>query len=87
MMNNTQRMRESRAPLWIWIVYLLVLAASVPWYQSSGDIVRIWLGLPHWVVISYSAYLALAALIVFIASRYWPEPPGDAGSDGSGVEN
>ena len=85
-MNDMQRKREPRSRLWIWVVYLLVLAASVPWYQPAGDTVLLWLGLPHWVVISYTAYLVLTALIVLIASRYWPETPGDEGSDGHGAE-
>jgi hypothetical protein len=53
-------------------VYLALVAASVPWYMPQGPL-RLWLGLPHWVVVSIGAMAAVAAFTVFVVHRYWPE--------------
>jgi hypothetical protein len=53
-------------------VYLALFAVSVPWYLPNGPL-RLWLGLPHWVVISIAAMIAVAAFTVIVVSRYWPD--------------
>ena len=68
---------EPRSRPWIWAVYVLLFAASVPWYLPAGGPVRLWLGLPHWVVISLTAYLAVAMFTAWVVARYWPAPAGD----------
>ena len=64
-------------PGWVWAVYLLLFAASVPWYIPANAPLRLWLGAPHWVVISLLASLAVAVFTVFVIGRFWPdeEPP------------
>ena len=68
---------EPRAHRWIWAVYVLLFAASVPWYLPAGGPVRIWLGLPHWVVISLCACLAVAVFTAYVVARHWPATPVD----------
>jgi hypothetical protein len=51
----------------------VLFAASVPWYLPDGPL-RLWLGLPHWVVISIAAIVAVAAFTVVVVGRYWPDP-------------
>jgi hypothetical protein len=62
---------------WIWLVYVLLFGASIPWYLPKGSSPRIWLGLPHWVVISLLATIGIALFTVFVVHRYWreTEPP------------
>ena len=83
---------EPRSRAWIWVVYVLLFAASVPWYLPAGSPPRLWLGLPHWVVISLAAYLAVAGFTAWVVARYWSVPagpaqdgaePGDAARDGA----
>ena len=57
---------------WIGAVYLVLFAFSVPWYLPFSDPVPLWLGLPYWVVLSVSGYLAIAAFTALVAIRYWP---------------
>ncbi|MCY4658833.1 MAG: hypothetical protein OXF93_03340 [Acidobacteria bacterium] len=75
---------EPRSRPWIWAVYVVLFAASVPWYLPAGGPLRIWLGLPHWVVISLAAYLAVAMFTAWVVARYWSVPadpvPGGAES-------
>lgn len=59
-------------PRWIWLVYLALFAASVPWYVPDGPL-RIWIGLPHWVVLSIAAIAGAALFTVFVVRRYWPD--------------
>jgi hypothetical protein len=59
-------------PRWIWPVYVALFAASVPWYVPDGPL-RIWMGLPHWVVLSIAAIAGVALLTVFVVRRYWPD--------------
>ena len=68
---------EPRSRPWVWAVYLLLFAASVPWYLPAGGPVRLWFGLPHWVVLSLAAYLAVAVFTVYVVARHWPAPPVD----------
>ena len=71
---------EPRSHPWIWVVYVLLFAASVPWYLPAGGPPQLWLGLPHWVVISLSAYLGVALFTAWVVARYWSTPPpGDEG--------
>ena len=62
-----------RFPGWIWTVYLLLFGASVPWYIPANAPLRIWLGLPHWVLISLFATLGVAVFTAFVVHRFWPD--------------
>lgn len=64
-------------PRWIWPVYLALFAASVPWYVPDGPL-RIWIGLPHWVVLSIAAIAGVALFTVFVVRRYWPDESAEA---------
>jgi len=64
-------------PVWIWIVYGLLFAASIPWYLSPSDTPRLWFGVPHWVVISLLVTLAIACFTAFVVWRYWPDTGED----------
>ena len=70
---------EPRSRPWIWVVYAFLFAASVPWYLPAGSPARLWFGLPHWVVLSLTAYLAVAVFTAYVVARYWSVPP--AGED------
>ena len=67
---------EPRSHPWIWVVYGFLFAASVPWYLPAGSPPRLWLGLPHWVVIALAAYLAVAVFTAWVVARYWPAGDG-----------
>jgi len=64
-------------PAWIWLVYVALFSASIPWYLSPMDVPVIWLGLPHWVVISLLSCLGIAVFTAFVIWRYWPESGED----------
>ena len=64
---------EPRSRPWIWLVYILLFGASVPWYLPSGP-ARLWLGMPHWVVISLAASLGVALFTAYVIARYWSAP-------------
>jgi hypothetical protein len=57
-------------PRWIWVVYIVLFGLSVPWYLPDGP-VRIWFGLPYWVVLSLCAVGAVALFTVWVVGRYW----------------
>ena len=67
---------EPRSRPWIWLVYVLLFGASVPWYLPSGPPV-LWFGLPHWVVISLGASLGVAVFTAYVIARYWSEADGE----------
>ena len=58
---------------WIWLVYVLLFALVIPWYLPEGAPLRVWLGLPHWVVISLFVSVAIAVFTAFVIHRYWEE--------------
>ncbi len=57
--------------LWIWIVYLFLFSVSVPWYLPKEIPPKVWLGLPHWVVISLTAIIGITLFTVFVVYRFW----------------
>ena len=78
-------MREPRSHPWIWAVYVVLFGTSVPWYLPADGPLRLWFGLPHWVVISITASIGVAIFTVFVVSRFWSEdavaerPPSEGG--------
>ncbi len=72
---------EPRSHFWIWAVYLCLFAGSIPWYLPEGEPLRLWFGLPHWVVISLAAYLGVALFTVWVVRHYWPVPGDDVPAD------
>jgi len=69
------RMTSGRS--WIWIVYVVLFALSIPWYLPADDTPALWLGLPYWVVISLAACLAIAVFTPFAIRRLWRDDEGD----------
>ncbi len=69
--------REPRSRPWIWAVYVVLFGGSVPWYLPAGGPMRLWFGLPHWVVISIAASLGVALFTLFVISRFWSDTPDD----------
>ena len=68
---GTDRSSDLHRIRWIWIVYILLFALSIPWYLRDPA-PRIWLGLPHWVVLSLAAVVAVALFTAFVTWRCWP---------------
>ncbi len=59
--------------LWIWVVYLFLFSLSVPWYLPKVSSPKVWLGLPHWVVISLTAIIGVTLFTVFVVYRFWSD--------------
>jgi hypothetical protein len=66
---------------WVWVVYLGLYAASIPWYLPPDDRPAIWLGLPYGVVLSLAATTGIAGFTVFVVSRYWRDPAEISSAD------
>lgn len=58
---------------WVWLVYVLLFGAAIPWYLPAGRAPQIWFGLPHWVVISLLATIGIAGFTAFVVHRYWSD--------------
>jgi hypothetical protein len=61
-------------PRWVALVYLLLFAASIPWYLPAAP-VPLWFGLPYWVVVSLGAVAGVAVFTAFVVRRYWRDAP------------
>ena len=74
MVTDTHARGQTRSgpPGWTALVFLALFAASIPWYLPKGGL-RIWLGLPHWVILSLAAIAAVAGFTIFVVRRYWPD--------------
>ncbi len=62
-----------RFPRWIWAVYAVLFALSIPWYLPGIEPVPVWFGVPYWVVICLGVCLAIACFSAFAIHRYWRE--------------
>jgi hypothetical protein len=69
---STRQPTDGQFPRWIWGVYVVLFGASVPWYIRGDAPLRLWFGLPHWVVISLAASFAVALFTAFVVLRLWP---------------
>ena len=58
-------------------MYLLLFGASVPWYLPAAAPMRIWFGLPHWVVISLLATVGVAVFTALVVHLWWPDENGE----------
>ena len=65
--------RRRGFPVWVWAVYAALFGLSVPWYLPADGPLRIWFGLPHWVVLSLAATAAVAVFTAFVVHRLWPD--------------
>lgn len=62
-----------RFPRWIWAVYAVLFALSIPWYIPKLDPMPVWFGVPYWVVLCLGVCLAIACFTAFVIHRYWRE--------------
>ncbi|RMH02674.1 MAG: hypothetical protein D6704_13730 [Nitrospirae bacterium] len=58
-------------PGWVWLAYALLFAATIPWYFPRNQTLLVWLGLPHWTVLSLTATLGVALFTVFVIRKFW----------------
>jgi hypothetical protein len=72
-------------PRWIWFVYVALFGASVPWYLPDGPL-RIWFGLPYWVVISVLAIASVSVFTLFVVQRYWRDDDEESPERGRSME-
>ncbi|GEM_PF-903518 len=72
---------------WIWVVYLVLFGASIPWYLPRGEAPRIWLGLPYWVILSLLATVGIALFTAFVVRRYWSETSPSSGGESGDRES
>jgi hypothetical protein len=63
----------ARFPGWIWLTYLLLFSAAVPWYLPASASRPVWPGFPLWVTVSLAATVAIAVFTAFVIRRYWDE--------------
>ncbi len=70
-------MDEPRSHARVWVVYLLLFGAAIPWYLPASAATTTLLGLPLWVTISLACTLAIAIFTVFVISRYWHDDDED----------
>ena len=65
--------REPIRYRWIWLVYALLYAASIPWYLPAGGELETWVGLPYWALVSLLATVGIAFFTVFVIRRFWDD--------------
>ena len=56
-----------------WLGYVPLFALSIPWYLPADVLPPVWLGLPHWVVISLVVCFLVGVYTVWLIRRCWPD--------------
>jgi polyferredoxin len=64
-----------KARAWVLIVYLILLALTIPWYWPAGD-ARHLAGLPLWVLATLAAVLATSIFTAWVFLRLSDDEPG-----------
>ena len=62
------------------VAIVSLLCLSVPWYFPAGDGRPFVLGLPLWFIVSFSSYVAIAAIVVVTMPLIWDD--GESSTDG-----
>ena len=65
--------REPRRVRWVWLVYLLLYAVTIPWYWPAGFRGPLVAGFPLWVAVSLAGVATLAGWTGWVIHRYWRE--------------
>jgi len=58
-------------PSWVWILYLILFAFSIPWYLPETLSMNLVLGLPLWLVCSVISVVLIAIFTQWIIIKYW----------------
>jgi len=64
---------EPRFHGWVWVTYVFLFCAAVPWYLPDSASRPVWPGFPLWVTVSLAATVGIALFTVFVIRRYWDE--------------
>lgn len=56
-----------------WMLYVLLLTFSVPWYFPAGSGEPLVLGFPLWCFVSLCCYVGVALLTVWRLDRLWDD--------------
>lgn len=67
---------EPRFHGWVWVTYIFLFCAAVPWYLPASASLPAWPGLPLWVTVSVGATVGIALFTAFVIHRYWDEDEG-----------
>lgn len=62
---------EKVFPFWVWIVYAVLFALSIPWYLPESVEMDLVMGLPLWLIGCIFAVFAIACFTIFIINKYW----------------
>ena len=76
---------EPRKRAWVWVVYLLILIAAIPWYWPEGYVGPVIMGFPTWVAVSLFCVFLSALWTTFAIHYTWREEEEEAGQEGEGT--
>lgn len=60
-------------PGWVWLVYLVLFALSIPWYLPASMSMKLIVGLPLWLLACILAIVGMAIFSIAIIQIYWIE--------------
>ncbi|QVQ53989.1 hypothetical protein J4H86_09930 [Spiractinospora alimapuensis] len=58
---------------WLWVVLVLILLVSVPWYWPAGTLEPVVLGLPLWAWTTLAGSVALCGYLSWLCATQWPD--------------
>ncbi|WP_422103769.1 hypothetical protein [Winogradskyella sp.] len=64
---------EKVFPYWVWLIYAILFALSIPWYLSEAIAMRLVLGLPLWLVANICAIVMMAGFTIWTIRTYWKD--------------
>lgn len=70
--------REPMQQLWFLPIILVLLAISIPWYRTEGEIGRIVYGLPVWIWVAIICSAGVAGVTAVMAMFFWDDDDRDS---------
>ncbi len=73
-------------PQWVWWIYLVLFALSIPWYLPNKMAMTSCLGLPLWLICCIAIIFLTAIYTVVVIHLFWTESDhSDQNKAGAGI--
>jgi len=66
-----QQVKEPIRYGWLWVVFVIILVFSVPWYFPAGSIYPIILGFPYWAAVCVVMSMVISGFLTYMMTNYW----------------
>ena len=65
------QVKEPIRHAWLWVVFIIIMVFSVPWYFPVGSIYPIIFGFPYWAAVAVVMSVVMSGFLTYMITNYW----------------